>query len=235
MRVGVCMYICVHVCICVGVCMSPILHTPLPHHTHIHSLSTPPPHIVLTSAHSFDKCWGLKHTPLPFSHTQIDKCFGFETSFTEAQNALMSAKVEARSNLDGIGLVKLMGRQSGFIAVQVGLLDVCLGCVLGVSWVCVCVFVCMNGCVYDEFLLDDIHFLALYTSRKPIHTCMPTQHTHTFPVCPLNVPRNMYIQSHVHQSHVPMLPITCSLLPNPITGGHVIRCGGRLPHPRSPI
>lgn len=31
----------------------------------------------------------------------------------------MSAKVEARSNLDGIGLVKLMGRQSGFIAMQV--------------------------------------------------------------------------------------------------------------------
>lgn len=60
----------------------------------------------------------------------IDKCFGFETSFTEAQNALMAAKVEARSNLNGVGLVKLMGRQSGFIAVQAsmasGVVDACL-------------------------------------------------------------------------------------------------------------
>ena len=59
------------------------------------------------------------HVSVPIPSAQIDKCFGFETSFTEAQAALMSAKVEARSNLDGIGLVKLMGRQSGFIAVQV--------------------------------------------------------------------------------------------------------------------
>ncbi|KAF6260633.1 phosphofructokinase family protein [Scenedesmus sp. NREL 46B-D3] len=48
----------------------------------------------------------------------IDKCFGFDTAVEEAQRALLAAKVEASSARRGIGLVKLMGRQSGFIAVQ---------------------------------------------------------------------------------------------------------------------
>ncbi|KIZ01731.1 hypothetical protein MNEG_6227 [Monoraphidium neglectum] len=48
----------------------------------------------------------------------IDKCFGFDTAVEEAQRALLAAKVEASSARNGIGLVKLMGRQSGFIAVQ---------------------------------------------------------------------------------------------------------------------
>ena len=49
---------------------------------------------------------------------QIDKCFGFETSVERSQGALMAAKVEARSTRRGIGLVKLMGRSSGFITMQ---------------------------------------------------------------------------------------------------------------------
>jgi hypothetical protein len=48
----------------------------------------------------------------------IDKCFGFDTAVEEAQRALLAAKVEASSAKRGIGLVKLMGRQSGFIAMQ---------------------------------------------------------------------------------------------------------------------
>ena len=48
----------------------------------------------------------------------IDKCFGFDTAVEEAQRALMAAKVEATSAFKGIGLVKLMGRQSGFITMQ---------------------------------------------------------------------------------------------------------------------
>lgn len=60
----------------------------------------------------------------------IDKCFGFETSVERAQMALMAAKVEARSTRRGIGLVKLMGRSSGFITMQAsmasGVVDVCL-------------------------------------------------------------------------------------------------------------
>lgn len=39
----------------------------------------------------------------------------------EAQRALLAAKVEASSAHHGIGLVKLMGRQSGFIAMQASL------------------------------------------------------------------------------------------------------------------
>ncbi|EFN59177.1 hypothetical protein CHLNCDRAFT_29590 [Chlorella variabilis] len=61
----------------------------------------------------------------------LDKCFGYETCVEEAQKALLAAKVEASSAYRGIGLVKLMGRHSGFIAVKQaalasGLVDVVL-------------------------------------------------------------------------------------------------------------
>uniref|UniRef100_A0A1D2A0K5 Phosphofructokinase domain-containing protein n=2 Tax=Auxenochlorella protothecoides TaxID=3075 RepID=A0A1D2A0K5_AUXPR len=51
----------------------------------------------------------------------FDKCFGFDTAVEGAQAALMAAKVEAASGYRGIGIVKLMGRRSGFIAVQASL------------------------------------------------------------------------------------------------------------------
>ena len=60
----------------------------------------------------------------------VDRCFGFETAVEEAQRALLAAKVEASSAHNGLGLVKLMGRSSGFIAMQSsmssGVVDVCL-------------------------------------------------------------------------------------------------------------
>ncbi|KAL1825426.1 hypothetical protein ACET3Z_012204 [Daucus carota] len=46
----------------------------------------------------------------------IDKSFGFDTAVEEAQRAINAAHVEAESMENGIGLVKLMGRHSGFIA-----------------------------------------------------------------------------------------------------------------------
>ncbi len=49
---------------------------------------------------------------------QIDKCFGFESAVEEAQRALLAGYVEAASARSGIGLIKLMGRQSGYIAMQ---------------------------------------------------------------------------------------------------------------------
>lgn len=55
----------------------------------------------------------------PSNPAQLDKCFGYETCVEEAQKALLAAKVEASSAYRGIGLVKLMGRHSGFIAVKV--------------------------------------------------------------------------------------------------------------------
>lgn len=51
----------------------------------------------------------------------IDKCFGFDTAVEEAQRALISAKVEASSAYRGVGLVKVMGRSSGFIALNASL------------------------------------------------------------------------------------------------------------------
>ncbi|KAL8037712.1 hypothetical protein ABFX02_11G055800 [Erythranthe guttata] len=46
----------------------------------------------------------------------IDKSFGFDTAVEEAERAINAAHVEATSFENGIGLVKLMGRYSGFIA-----------------------------------------------------------------------------------------------------------------------
>src|SRR6516164_556310 len=46
----------------------------------------------------------------------IDKSFGFETAFAEAVKAVSCAYVEAVGAMNGIGVVKLMGRDSGFIA-----------------------------------------------------------------------------------------------------------------------
>ncbi|XP_010546134.1 PREDICTED: ATP-dependent 6-phosphofructokinase 4, chloroplastic isoform X2 [Tarenaya hassleriana] len=46
----------------------------------------------------------------------IDKSFGFDTAVEEAQRAINAAHVEVESVENGIGIVKLMGRYSGFIA-----------------------------------------------------------------------------------------------------------------------
>ncbi|KAL5199374.1 hypothetical protein ABZP36_020577 [Zizania latifolia] len=46
----------------------------------------------------------------------IDKSFGLDTAVEEAQRAINAAHVEAESAENGIGVVKLMGRYSGFIA-----------------------------------------------------------------------------------------------------------------------
>ncbi|KAJ9553226.1 hypothetical protein OSB04_017271 [Centaurea solstitialis] len=46
----------------------------------------------------------------------IDKSFGFDTAVEEAQRAINAAHVEVESVDNGIGIVKLMGRYSGFIA-----------------------------------------------------------------------------------------------------------------------
>ncbi len=51
----------------------------------------------------------------------IQKTFGFSTAFSKAIDAIDSAHVEAKGAPNGIGLVKLMGRHSGFIAVNAAL------------------------------------------------------------------------------------------------------------------
>ncbi len=46
----------------------------------------------------------------------VDRCFGFDTAVDMAVGVIRSANNEATSAPNGIGLVKLMGRHSGFIA-----------------------------------------------------------------------------------------------------------------------
>eukprot|EP00668_Euglena_longa_P040511 GGOE01053336.1.p1 GENE.GGOE01053336.1~~GGOE01053336.1.p1 ORF type:complete len:287 (-),score=93.68 GGOE01053336.1:146-1006(-) len=48
----------------------------------------------------------------------VQKTFGFETACNEAIRALKAGQAEARSAKHGVGLVKLMGRHSGFVASQ---------------------------------------------------------------------------------------------------------------------
>lgn len=60
----------------------------------------------------------------------IDKSFGFDTAVEEAQRAINAAHVEAESAENGIGLVKLMGRNSGFIAMYATLANRDVDCCL---------------------------------------------------------------------------------------------------------
>ncbi|XP_035545255.1 ATP-dependent 6-phosphofructokinase 2 [Juglans regia] len=60
----------------------------------------------------------------------IDRSFGFQTAVERAQEAISAAHVEAESAVNGIGLVKLMGRSTGHIALYATLssreVDCCL-------------------------------------------------------------------------------------------------------------
>ena len=51
----------------------------------------------------------------------MDRSFGHETAFAAAFHAVKSAHTEARGARNGLGLVKLMGRDSGFIACSAAL------------------------------------------------------------------------------------------------------------------
>lgn len=65
---------------------------------------------------------GLKRSIIAIPKTidndinHVAKSFGFETAFATSDMALRSAHTEAHAAKNGIGLVKLMGRHSGFIA-----------------------------------------------------------------------------------------------------------------------
>jgi 6-phosphofructokinase 1 len=53
----------------------------------------------------------------------VQTTFGFETAVSEAQRAIYAAHTEATGACNGVGLVKLMGRDSGFIAAYSALVD----------------------------------------------------------------------------------------------------------------
>lgn len=51
----------------------------------------------------------------------VQKSFGFETAVSRAVEAVAAAHTEAHDAINGIGVVKVMGRQSGFIAAHTAL------------------------------------------------------------------------------------------------------------------
>ncbi len=60
----------------------------------------------------------------------IDKSFGFETAFSKACEAINAGAIEAKASLNGVSIIKLMGRDSGFIAANAtlaaGQVNLCL-------------------------------------------------------------------------------------------------------------
>jgi 6-phosphofructokinase 1 len=51
----------------------------------------------------------------------IERSFGFETAVSRAADAVSNAHVEAHDSINGVGIVKVMGRQAGFIAANTAL------------------------------------------------------------------------------------------------------------------
>jgi 6-phosphofructokinase 1 len=51
----------------------------------------------------------------------IERSFGFDTAVAKAVEVVTAAHMEANSQINGIGLVKVMGRESGFIAAHTAL------------------------------------------------------------------------------------------------------------------
>lgn len=51
----------------------------------------------------------------------VQRSFGFETAVCKAADAVASAHLEAENAINGIGIVKVMGRESGFIAAHTAL------------------------------------------------------------------------------------------------------------------
>ncbi len=53
----------------------------------------------------------------------VSRTFGFDTAVGEAVEAIRCAHTEAEGVLNGIGIVKLMGRNSGFVAIEAALAE----------------------------------------------------------------------------------------------------------------
>ncbi len=53
----------------------------------------------------------------------VEKTFGFETAFSIAIESIRAAHTEAKGYLNGIGLVKFMGRQSGYITANAAIAE----------------------------------------------------------------------------------------------------------------
>ncbi len=51
----------------------------------------------------------------------VQKSFGFDTAVSKAVDAVSAAHTESHGSINGIGIVKVMGRQSGFIAAHTAL------------------------------------------------------------------------------------------------------------------
>lgn len=60
----------------------------------------------------------------------IGQSFGFQTAYSRASHSIKAAKIEAEAAINGIGLVKVMGRHAGFIACYAALANHDADCVL---------------------------------------------------------------------------------------------------------
>ena len=87
---------------------------------------------TLRGAHAISEAAATRGTPIAVVGVPktidndvsfVQKTFGFETAVSEARRATSAANAEAEAAPNGVGLVKLMGRDSGFIAAYASLVD----------------------------------------------------------------------------------------------------------------
>ena len=94
----------------------------------------------------------------------VSRTFGFDTAVEEARKAIQCANAEASSARHGIGIVKLMGRESGFVAAKATLAnaDANIWCVLCLSFIFS--FRCVMFIVYSLIYLFHFSlFLSLFS------------------------------------------------------------------------
>ena len=164
--------------------------------------------------------WWRSHSlnPKPYH-----RCFGFDTAVQEAQRALLAAKVEASSARYGIGLVKLMGRQSGFIAMQASMASGAFQAALhrhtpcSDTWLPVCsmasgafqtasptnsqMYTVTVSCCMALSLPHDFHGLRCVSDRPKFQ--FPEIHIVTLPH-PRTPPPTLSLQTHNHIHGAPL-------------------------------
>lgn len=116
----------------------------------------------------------------------IDKSFGFESAVDKAKDAIINAYTEARDTEKGLGIVKVMGRNCGWIASSASLasynVDVCLIPEYGFDFEKVanyidfvmntkgfCVIVIAEGVTCKEFIDGDEEDIGLFFKKHYVN------------------------------------------------------------------
>ena len=165
------MYTCMHACRCVCVCTCTHTHTHTHAHTHNHTHThahtqdrliregVTQLYIIggdgthkganIISQEAVRRKLAMTVSCVPKTIDNdiafIDKSFGFDTAVSTAVSVINCALIEAQDSQQGVGIVKLMGREAGFVAMMATLasndVDICLVPELAFDMDKLCVYV----------------------------------------------------------------------------------------------